>query len=451
MKQTTKLNTIRALFTLSLPLILSNLNIALMSFSDRVFLGWLSPKALGAALPAGALSFGICAFFLGSAGYLGTFVAQYYGAKQKEKIGRMLWQGIWFSLLTLPLIPIFWYLAPEIFGPFQSDLETLRFEVDYFRRLMVGILPLTLLFVFSSVFSGQGKTWLLFWVNLGATVLNVFLDYSLIFGKFGFPEWGVVGAGWATVIAQFFTVFILVVLIFNKKNRIELRLNDWWFSKVEFQKLLKYGLPAGVHFFTDVISFTIFMLLIGTLGEVELAATNLAFQIHMLGFLPLTGIGIGVSIAVGQFIGANESKQVMKTCKSGMILAVVFMSIMISSYIVFPDFYLYFFKSGASDSFDEIVLLSKRLLPFCAFIGLFDCFLIILGAVLKGAGDTKFVMNALLLGGAFALVIPSYLLTKFDQGVFAMWWVFLSYMLLMAILFTYRLYRGEWKKNDILA
>ena len=86
-------------------------------------------------------------------------------------------------------------VSPWVFGVFQEDPQILRYEIEHFDILMVGIVPLSLVYNFSGFFSGRGKTWPVFWVNLAGVLLNLFLDYALIFGRFGFPEWGM--KGWA--------------------------------------------------------------------------------------------------------------------------------------------------------------------------------------------------------------------------------------------------------------
>ena len=192
----------REVLNLAVPMILSFGSWSLMHFVDRMYLSWYDRDALAAALPAGILSFTLGTFFLGTAGYVNTFVAQYVGAGRPKRVGASVWQGIHFSvvsgLLLMGLIPA----APWIFDGVGHEPAVQVGEVVYFQVLCIGWIPMLVMPAVSSFFSGRGDTRTVMWVNVLAASTNILLDYCLIFGSLGFPEMGIRGAAWATVLAH---------------------------------------------------------------------------------------------------------------------------------------------------------------------------------------------------------------------------------------------------------
>ena len=197
----------REVLRIAVPLILSTASLTLMLFVDRMFLSWHGQNSVAASTPGGITYFTICCLFMGTAQYVNTIVAQHHGAGDKRACARAVWQGLRFSVLSVPLIlasiPLgLWVLEWAGHGP-----ELLELEKSYFTILMFGGLALPFGAALSSFFSGRGKTRVVMWGNVLCNAANIVLDYILIFGKFGFPEMGIVGVG----IASAATCYVPVV------------------------------------------------------------------------------------------------------------------------------------------------------------------------------------------------------------------------------------------------
>lgn len=198
-------------------------------------------------MPAGMLSFTVISVFMGTAGYVSTFVAQYYGAKRSHRIGPVMWQGIYISLIgglvMLCIIP----LAGPTFRMIGHSPAIQVYEVIYFQIMCVGGGAYIGSFVLSGFYSGRGKTWPVLWVNAATTVVNLVLDYVLIFGNWGFPELGIRGAAIATVVAGIFSLVIYFALLFSgSKDSIYHTKKGWRFDKDLFRRLLRFGFPSGM-------------------------------------------------------------------------------------------------------------------------------------------------------------------------------------------------------------
>ena len=297
----------REFLTLAIPLILSTAAWSVQHFVDRVFLAWYSTEALAAALPAGMANFVIASLFIGVASYVNTFVAQYVGAKRLERVGPAVWQGAYLAVLSgLVGLGVAWQ-SGAIFDLVGHDTAIRDEEVVYFRILCYGLFPLILSTTASCFFSGRGKTLTVLAVNASATALNIALDYGLIFGHWGLPAWGIRGAAWATNIAALFSAVLFGVLLLQRRYRDEFdTLGGWRPDRDLFLRLLRFGGPNGLNYMFDMVAFSFFILVVGRKGTLELTATNLAFSVNSLAFMPLLGGGIAVSTMVGQRLGRDD-------------------------------------------------------------------------------------------------------------------------------------------------
>ena len=222
----------RDFLAIAFPLMLSTASWSIQLFVDRMFLAWHSSEALAASLPAGMTSFVIVAFFLGTAGYVNTFVAQYVGAERSQRVGPSLWQGGYVALLSAlaGLLCAFW--SQELFDFVGHEPAVRAKETAYFRILCYGIFPLVLSSALSCLYTGRGKTWTVLAVSACTTVVNIILSYGLIFGNFGLPDMGIEGAGWATNIGTLMgTVLYIILLTQHHYRRDFATMSGWRFDR----------------------------------------------------------------------------------------------------------------------------------------------------------------------------------------------------------------------------
>lgn len=257
----------REVLALAVPLILSTSGWTVQLYVDRMFLSWYSAQAIAAATPAGLLSYALMSPFIGTASYSETFVAQYYGAGLRRRVGPAVWQGVYVSVLGGLAMLCFIPLAGPIFNLVGHEPPVRALEIDYFKILCLGGLPSVASSALFGFFSGLSRPWPVMWVTTFATIVNVILDYALIFGKWGFPRMGIRGAGVATVLSAVCSLVICLALIATKSNnRVYQTIKGWKLEKELFFRLLRYGFPSGLQFFLEMAGFTVFLLLVGRLG-----------------------------------------------------------------------------------------------------------------------------------------------------------------------------------------
>lgn len=439
---------------IAVPLVLSTGCWSIQQFVDGVFLSWYSADALAASMPAGILSFTIVSFFLGTVSYVNTFTAQYHGAKQPSRISSAIWQAIYFSLLSeialLCLIPfgrkiITWSAHPS---------NLMLMEDQYFCIICSGSGFMILASALSSFYGGRGKTWTIMWVNISSTLINIVLDYAFVFGKWGFPEMGIRGAAIATVASYFNNALWFSLLMFLPlKNRREYSiLKNWKWNKAIFLRLLRYGIPNGIHFVLDMISFAFFIFFVGKIGSLELTATTMAFQINNVVFFPMLGFSMGNSILVGQQLGSNRPDIAVRCTWSSFHLTFCYMSIISLLYCFYPGLFIDPFAAKADPvAFQKVREIGTILLKFIAFYSIFDTLNLIFSSALKGAGDTRFIMYYSSILGFLFLAMPPYLILLTGKGNIYVAWIFLSLFCTFSGLgFLWRFQKGKWKNMRVI-
>ncbi len=448
------LDNYKTVINISLPLVLSMGATTVMEFTDRVFLGNYSLNALAASTPAGITSFLFASFFLGVAGYVNVFIAQYTGAKNKEGVGSSLWQGLYFAIIGTFFMAALSTAAVPIFAIIGHTVEVQELEVIYFRILCLGAGISLAGATLSSFYSGRGMTRPLMLINMGGTLFNIPLDYAMINGAWGFPELGIMGAGLATVAAWGFIAISFSILIFTKKNNNKYQVwSNRRFNPELFMRLMKFGIPGGAQFFMEILVFTFFILMVGRLGKNELAVTNLVLSINSLSYMPMFGLSIGVSTLVGQAMGGKNPGAAVTAATSTSHIAAAYVFLLIIIFILSPEPLIKLFlpSETAPGEIAELIDMGTLLLKFVSVYLLFDSLIIIYTGVLKGAGDSRFVMWSMILTGIVFLFIPLWSgINLMGMGLYFSWSCITVYLMVLFILIFMRYNSGKWQRITII-
>ncbi|MEI7900206.1 MAG: MATE family efflux transporter [bacterium] len=440
------------MWRIAAPLILSMGSFTIMQFCDRVFLSRYSSVAIQAALPAGALAHTFVCLFQALAGYAGTFAAQYHGAKHARGCVLSTIQGLWLALASWPFILALIPLGCWLLTLSAHTEAVLAAEKTYFVLLMAGGVMVPLNAAIGGYFMGIGRTTINMIANAAGCLINIVLNYAMIFGHCGVPEMGIAGAAYATILSGFFTFFLQLAVFAYDKTVGEVGFPA--VLKADFslmRRLVRFGAPAGVQLLMDIGSFTLFILLTGRLGELALAASNIAFSINNLAFAPLLGFGMAAATVVGQHQGAGRPEAAERAGYTGQKLAWLYMAVMGLTFILLPDFYFALFRpKHASFSSEDLLTLGRSMLWLMAAWGMLDAVTIVLSGALKGAGDTFFVMVYTVLGGWLILVPGTLLLLHLGFGILTLWVWLAAYVSVLAGGLWWRWRSGAWKKIRVI-
>jgi MATE family multidrug resistance protein len=437
---------------LALPLILSNGFLTLQVTLDRIMLSRLDSAAVGAVMPAVMVFWTIFALVQNTANYATTFVAQYMGASRPRRVGPAVWQAFYFSLLGgvafLALLPFADLLMA--WGGHSERLQVL--EAAYFRCLCYAALPMAITAAASSFFAGRGDTWTVLFINAVGMVVNGLLAYAWIFGRWGFPAWGIVGAGWATVAASSVAALVALGLFLRAPYRTEFAtLDGWRFESNLFARLMRFGLPSGMQWALDGLAFTVFAFLVGRLGEAELSATSIAGTLNLIAFLPTMGIAQAVAVLVGQRLGQDRPDLAERTTWTGFRIAWLCMTCVALLYVLTPQALLQLF-AGDEDSrrWTQVAVLVPELLRFVAVYCLFDSMSLVFSFALRGAGDTHFVTAATLALSWPLMVLPVWIVAQIHASLAWAWLFATIYIILLALTLLVRFRHGKWKTMRVI-
>ncbi len=442
----------REVLRVAYPLVLSMGTFTVMQFIDRVFLAHYSSVSIQAALPAGILSFTLICFFHALAGYSGTFVAQYHGAGQAEGCVRATAQGIWLSLFSWPLIvaliPVgFWMMKVSGHAP-----DVLREEFRFFWILMVSGVMVPLGTAIGGYFTGRGHMLANTLSCVAGCLLNIVLDYVMIFGHWGCPRMGITGAAIATSIAGCVPPAVQLVLFLRDPVT---RRMGWRRALAPdgalLWRMIRYGAPSGGHLLVDVGSFTFFVLMTGRLEPLSFAASNIGFSINTVAFMPLLAISMAASILVGQHQGRKDSLSAARAGWTALKIGAAYMFLAGLSFLLFPGgYYGLFYSSEAAYTLEQLVQTGRPMMLLMTIWGLFDTVNIVLSGALKGAGDTRFVMLYMLILGWLVWIPGEWLIFHYHYGILAAWSWLTVYVLLLSVGFWRRWQSGKWKNHELI-
>jgi len=437
-----------------LPLVASMATTMVMEFTDRIFLASYSLESIAAALPAGIAAYLFISFFAGTAGYVNVFVAQYTGARALYRVGAALWQGIYFAIISGVIMAGLYFIAEPLFKFGGHSIEVQRLEVIYFRILCLGAGTQILGTGLSCFYSGRGQTRPVMIFYMIGTLVNIPLDYALINGIWIFPELGILGAGIATVTSWTVVAVIFGIMIFTGENdRIYAVRKHRQFDPELFRRLLKFGMPGALQFSMDIFGFTFFVFMVGRIGKLELAASNIVISINSLAFTPLMGFSMGTSTLVGQALGRNRPQEAVSVTRATIHIVLIYMFFMVLLFVFAPHFLLDLFRPDnlAADSFVAMRTMGVNLLRIVCCYLFFDALYMVCIGVLKGAGDTRFIMWSITLVSFFVMILPIYIgIEYFGRGLYFAWMCITLFVFMMFVISFGRYVQGRWKHMRVI-
>ncbi len=443
---------LKELLAIALPLVLSAGFLTVQLCLDRIFLTWTGNNEAAASMPAVMLFSTLFGVLQHTVQYTSVFVSQYIGAGRPERVGPVLWQAARLAIVGgfafLLLIP----LAGPLFERVGHAPEVATMEADYFRALCFAVPSAAVVAVVNAFFSGRGNTWTVFAVSGVGLAVNAPLAYAWILGEWGFPKLGTTGAGYATVCGSVASMLFGLLLVFRKRYEAEFRTRSGWrFDWPLTKRVLRFGIPNGLMHAVDMSAWTAFIFLTGLMSKVEGAATNVAFTINLIAFLPLMGIGQGVEILVGRRQGEGRPDLSAKTTWTGMRLNLGYAVAVSVLYAVVPWVFTWPFGVGANaDEWEQLRPTVDKLLLFVALYTVGDAVNVTVSFALRGAGDTRFVA-ALAVGLAWpVMVIPTWIAAKAGWGVYGAWVFATVYIFALAVAFVIRFRGGRWRSMRVI-
>jgi MATE family multidrug resistance protein len=386
--------TLGHMFAIAAPMVVSQASETLMLFFNRWIVSFLGADHIPASMSGGLTSFVFTSFFTGITGYVNALVAQYYGAQRNERCVQVVSQGFWLTLgfypLLLLLIPAgHWLFIWAGHSPHQVALE-----FSYYRILMLGSFIFMSQSVLVGYFVGLGKTRVVMTANLLGILVNLPLNWCLVFGRLGFPRLGIQGAALGTLGGSFFIVSILIVAYLrNASYRTRSRGTSAWVPRGDLlKKLLRYGLPAGAEMFINVFAFNVFVMLMQSYSGQVATAVTITFNYDLVSFIPMLGVGAATTALVGHRMGAGDPTGARKVAFLGLRLAWGYGALIGIVFVAGAPILVQFFAGGFTTQDQSILPIARTLLRMAALYTVADAANVVFSGALRGAGDTRWVM-----------------------------------------------------------
>ncbi len=436
----------KALIKLSVPMMLSFAFQTVYNMVDAYFLGKLGTTEFAAPTMVFPLVFTFIAIGMGFGVAGSALVAQYTGAGDERRAEKSAAQ-VMLIMIVIGIVVITFALLfakPMVYTlGGKENAEVLPYATQYFKIVVYGIVFAYLFNVSSSIFRGLGDANFAMELMLISTLVNIVLDPILIFGWGPIPAFGVSGAAWATTISRFVAVSLALYILFTGKRGFKIHLSDFIPDWSLIKKAIKVGIPGSVGQVITSFGFVVVMKAVASFGPVVVSAYGIGNRI--ISFITMLGVGIGmaVSVMVGQFIGARRYEDAEKTVWTAFFMSMIFIGAMSTLTFLYGKHITHFFINDP-----KVIEVGAEMFKYVSFsIPFFGSMNIFISA-LNGAGKSLQATTANVIR-LWGIRIPLvYVLSKMQgyRGIF----IAMLISNIMAMVVAYLFYRfTDWKKGII--
>ena len=424
----------------------------------------LAATGMGAMRFWGALSLGI-----GIRTGVQTVASRRLGQKKYNQCGTALHNGLFMATVYgFPVSIAGWWLAKDFIPFFINDIKATSLAIEYSSIIFLGLLFSAYSFVFQGFYTGVEKTKIHMRVSITSNIVNVYLNAGLIYGSEGvklffsenvpaltflshlwqwttFPAMGVKGAAIATVVASLWMFVHYGLYLFSKQIKSRFAVLSLSVDGEMMNRQLRLAAPQGLQEVFIAAGWSMFYKIVGMIGLIELATTELLFTIMHASFMPALGVGQACSTLVSKYMGENKINKSEASIKESIRLAEYIMGVMGLSFILFPKYYLFIFTDDP-----EILRMGVFGLRMIGAVQFLDAIGFVLWFALSGAGNTLFpaVVESCLTWGV--IVLGSYVFgVVLGLGFKALWLLFPIYMGLFAGIMIWKIRKGDWKNIQI--
>lgn len=401
---------------LSVPIVFSQLSTVLIMTSDALMVGNHDSTELAAA----AFGNNIFALHLipgfGMASALKPLIANAYAAHRLQECRILLRHGLLTLLLYSLMVTLLWPVFRQSLGWFGQPEEVIRLAAPFVLLTILSLVPFLLFIGLVQFMESLSETKLPMYINLGGALLNVALNYLLIFGKGGFPELGLLGAGWASLITRLMLLLTAVFFFYRRRQFRAFLPENWrvWEAQL-FYRILNLGIPLGLQRLFEFSAFMVAALMVGWLGAVPLAAHQIGLTLSTITFMAAMGLAEGNTIYVAQQAGRGAWQQVRPAGNSAFVIVAVFMGTAALLFLVFREQIPLLFLSAEDPNLQEVQSTAAVLLLWAAAYQVADGLQVVAMGALRGLEDVR-IPTLIALLAYWVLGIPVGYLLGFVVG-----------------------------------
>lgn len=409
---------LRALLALAVPVVVVQVGMMLMGVVDTLMVGHLSPAALAAVALGNLYFFAVVVFGMGVLMALDPVIAQAVGAMDHFAIARGLQRGLLLAAaLSVPAMLLLWP-AGRALGLLRQPAEVVPLATVYIRLMVPGVLPFLAFTVFRQTLQSMGRMRPIVVTIVAANLLNLFLNWTLIYGHLGAPPLGVEGSAWATTISRWAMGLLVLALGWPALRRDLRPIRPEVFQLRPLGRMLRLGVPIGAQLELEYSAFGLTGIVMGWLGTNQMAGHQIAINLASLTYMVPLGVSASAAVLVGQEIGRDNQAGARRAAGSALVVGTAFMAAMGSLMLLAPGL----LASAYTDA-PAVLGVAVALIPLAGVFQIFDGIQVVAGGILRGLGDTRspMIINAI---GFWLVGIPAGLFLGLRAGLGApgLWW-----------------------------
>ncbi|WP_281542739.1 MATE family efflux transporter [Maribacter aestuarii] len=393
MRQYTK--EFRYTIKLSVPVILGMLGHTFVQFADNIMVGQLGTAELAAVSLGNSFVFIAMSLGIGFSTAITPLVAEADGAGNKDSAKSSLKHGLILCTMISVALFLLILLAKPLMYLMKQPQEVVSLAMPYLDLVALSLVPLVIFQAFKQFTEGLSETRYPMYATVIANVVNIVLNYLLIFGSFGFPKLGIVGAAIGTLVSRIIMVLYIWLLLKNK-NKFHDYVTGFNFKKIEkrvMRKIIALGFPSALQMFFEVVIFTAAIWLSGVLGKNPQAANQIALNLSSMTFMFGMGLGVAAMIRVGNQKGLQNFKELRRIAQSifflTFLLEIIFAILFLLGRNWFPTLYLDINDVMNVADNNEVIYLAAQLLLVAAFFQISDGVQVVVLGALRGLQDVK--------------------------------------------------------------
>ncbi len=395
-------NHIKNTIYLAWPLVITQVGYIITGMVDTVFLGKIGAAEQAACILSNNLYILLLVFGIGVSYATTPLVTSANQNMDLLKKASLFKNSIFLNVSVSIICFIVLFLSSGLLKYMHQPEDVIKLAVPFFNVLIFSMIPISLFFTCKQYCEGLSNTRMALFISIIGNVINIILNYLLIYGKFGFPELGYIGSAWASFISRVFMGFSFLYLIFKSPvtKEISAVYNRVKINKKELFHLAKIGLNAGLQLTFEVAAFVIAGLMAGTFGKEQIDAHGIALSIAAFTYMFASGISSASSIRVGIYKAQDNWLEIKQAAFSSIKLVMLIMGGFAILFLMINNFLPKVFSSDL-----QIVNLASKLLIIAALFQLFDGIQVTIVGILRGLEDFK-IPTLISLVGYWIIALP---------------------------------------------
>jgi multidrug resistance protein, MATE family len=410
---------IKQTINLATPIIIGQLGHMMMGVVDSVMVGKIGAAPLAAASISNGIFIIILILGYGISMAISPLVAKHYGAKEYEKCGVVLRQGLIVNIITSFILFAALFFVADIIAYLNQPEEIIDQAIKYTKTLGWSMIPVMLFQTYRQYAEGLSIMRPAMVVTLSANIINIFANWVFIFGNLGIPAFGLVGAGIATFCSRVFMASALIWFVSSAKRfkpfdpTLHFKKIDWSIMK----KILQIGLPSGFQYFFEVSAFAGSSIIIGWIGTNALAAHHIALNMASITYMFALGVSAAATVRVGNAVGLKNREKIRNAGFSAILMGATVMGFFGVMFIIFRNIFPTFYIADIN-----VIEIAASLLIIAAFFQIFDGTQAVGLGILRGIADVKApTVITFLAYWVVGLPVGYVLGFNFDMGVQGVW------------------------------